>query len=136
MNPHSSAVEASIGRPVRPSAAARWRPIRRRRLAVPPARGINPNRDLRQTELRTGSAIIPVGVYQLPGGRHHAVVRPPVDVERRGRLREDVARATEDLALELELLIRAQPEQWHLMYPNWPSDEVALEAFRAQRAAS
>ncbi len=85
--------------------------------------------------LRTGAAIIPVGVYQLPTGRHHAVVRPALDVERQGRLRDDVARATQLLAHELELLIRARPEQWHLMYPNWPSDEVALDAFRAARAA-
>jgi KDO2-lipid IV(A) lauroyltransferase len=29
---------------------------------------------------------------------------------------------TEDLVGRLEDLIRAAPEQWHLMQPNWPSD--------------
>jgi phosphatidylinositol dimannoside acyltransferase len=84
--------------------------------------------------LRTGAAIIPVGVYQLPTGRHHAVVRPPLDVARRGRLRDDVGLVTQALARELELLIRAEPEQWHLMNPNWPSDELALATYRADDA--
>ncbi len=83
--------------------------------------------------LRTGAAIVPVGVYQRPG-LHHAVCRPPLDTERRGRLREDVQRVTQLLAAELELLVRASPEQWHLMGPNWPSDEVALANYRAQQA--
>ena len=34
------------------------------------------------------------------------------------RLREDVGRITQVLAGELELLIRAAPEQWHLFQPN------------------
>ena len=82
--------------------------------------------------LRTGAAIIPVGVYQEPG-RHHAVCRPPIDTERHGRLRDDVGRVTQALADELEYLIRLAPEQWHLMGPNWPSDHEALAAFHAEQ---
>ena len=41
---------------------------------------------------------------------------------RQGRLRDDVARVTQDLAHAMEHLIRLAPEQWHLMQPNWPSD--------------
>ena len=33
---------------------------------------------------------------------------------------------TQDVAAALEDLIRAAPEQWHLMQPNWPSDFAAL----------
>jgi KDO2-lipid IV(A) lauroyltransferase len=29
---------------------------------------------------------------------------------------------TQALSRELEDLIRATPEQWHLFQPNWPSD--------------
>ena len=53
---------------------------------------------------------------------------PPVPAERQGRLRADVDRVTADLAVRLEELIRAAPEQWHLQQPNWPSDYDALEA--------
>ncbi|MDZ7674154.1 MAG: phosphatidylinositol mannoside acyltransferase [Acidimicrobiales bacterium] len=76
--------------------------------------------------LRSGADIIPCGMYQRPRGGHHGLVRPALDVERRGRLREDVTRITQDLARVLEELIRIEPTQWHLMQPNWPSDHAAL----------
>ncbi len=38
------------------------------------------------------------------------------------RLRDDVARVTQLVAYELEILIRRAPSQWHLFQPNWPSD--------------
>lgn len=71
--------------------------------------------------LRTGAPVLPAAVY-FAGPGHRAVVRPPLDLTRTGRLRDDVARVTQDLADELEGLIRRAPEQWHLLQPNWPSD--------------
>ncbi|WP_420620552.1 phosphatidylinositol mannoside acyltransferase [Candidatus Poriferisocius sp.] len=82
--------------------------------------------------LRTGAAILPAAVYQ-DGPNHRGVVLPPVPAERQGRLRADVTRVTQDLAWALEELIRAAPEQWHLMQTNWPSDEEALQRFRQQQ---
>ncbi|MCY4036111.1 MAG: phosphatidylinositol mannoside acyltransferase, partial [bacterium] len=79
--------------------------------------------------LRTGASILPTAVYQ-DGPTHRGVVLPPVPAFRQGRLRADVARVTQDLAWALEELIRAAPEQWHLMQPNWASDADALHAFR------
>ena len=78
--------------------------------------------------LRTGARLIPVGCYFEGSRGHHAVVQAPVPAVRQGRLRADVARVTGDLAVRLEELIRAAPEQWHLQQPNWPSDYEALEA--------
>ena len=50
-------------------------------------------------------------------------MRPSLEVVRTdARLREDVKRITQDLAYELERLIRRAPSQWHLFQPNWPSD--------------
>jgi lauroyl/myristoyl acyltransferase len=75
--------------------------------------------------LRTGSPLLPTAVYWRDGSRWgHA--RPALDTERRGRLRDDVARVTQDLATEFEHLISAAPEQWHMLQPNWPSDYEAL----------
>ena len=63
------------------------------------------------------------GVYFTPEyNGHHALVRPPLSMVRQGGLRDDVARITQNLARELEFLIRRAPEQWHLFQPNWPSD--------------
>lgn len=77
--------------------------------------------------LRTGAALLPAAIY-FDGRRHHAVVRPPIDVVRLGGYRDDVARVSQMVARELEALITAAPEQWHLLQPNWPSDHEALRA--------
>lgn len=73
--------------------------------------------------LRMGAPVLPVGCYFTPAyNGHHALVRPPLAMVRQGGLRDDVARITQNLAHELEFLIRRAPEQWHLFQPNWPSD--------------
>ena len=72
--------------------------------------------------LRTGAALVPIGVYAIDARRHRGVIRPPIPVERTGRLRDDVVRITQLLAHELEDIIRQSPEEWHLFQPNWPSD--------------
>jgi lauroyl/myristoyl acyltransferase len=74
--------------------------------------------------LRTGAPILPTAVYFTDRTDGHlGVVRPPLDTERSdGRLRADVERVTQQLADELEHLIRRAPYQWHLFQPNWPSD--------------
>jgi KDO2-lipid IV(A) lauroyltransferase len=76
--------------------------------------------------LRTGAALLPTGVYDR-GAQRHGVVRPPIPVARQGTFRADVARLTQAIADELEVLIREAPDQWHLLQPNWPSDHEALE---------
>ena len=77
--------------------------------------------------LRTGAPLLPVGVYFRETG-HHATIEPPLTVERSGRLRDDVVRATQELAHRFEELISAAPEQWLLMQPNWPSDVAKVGA--------
>lgn len=73
--------------------------------------------------LRTGAPLLPTAVYFTgDAAGHKGVVRPPIDLTRQGSLREDVARLTQVLARELESLIAAAPEQWHVFQPNWPSD--------------
>ena len=75
--------------------------------------------------LRTGAPLIPSAVYWRGRGRH-AVAAPPLDTRRLGGIRADVSRVVQAYAAALEQLIRAAPEQWHLMSPNWPSDYEAL----------
>lgn len=78
--------------------------------------------------LRTGAPLVPAAVAFDIGGRHLAQALPALDTERRGSLRADVARVTQELAAALETLIRRAPDQWHLLQPNWPSDHAALAA--------
>jgi len=73
--------------------------------------------------MRAGSEVLPTAVYFTDDtDGHTAIVRPPISLERQGSLRDDVSRATQELANELEYLISRSPEQWHLFQPNWPSD--------------
>ncbi len=74
--------------------------------------------------LRTGAPIFPTAVYFTDRvDAHLGWVRAPIRAERREkRLRDDVNRITQELASELEVLIRRAPSQWHLFQPNWPSD--------------
>lgn len=82
--------------------------------------------------LRTGSPLVPLAVYQR-GDDFHGVVLEPIEVERRGRLRDDVTRTTQDLASSLEDLITRAPTQWHVLQPNWPSDVEALRRRSSRR---
>ncbi len=72
--------------------------------------------------LRTGAPLCPAAVY-IQGDGVYGILRPLLKVERQGRLRDDVQRITQELAYEFETLIRKAPEQWHLLQPNWPSDQ-------------
>ena len=79
--------------------------------------------------LRTGAALLPAAVYGGPGRRYHTgVILPPVETVRTGRLRADVARVTQQVAHDLETLIRRAPDQWYLFQPNWPSDRPEATA--------
>ena len=72
--------------------------------------------------LRTGATLVAAACYSGPGRDHFAVVTPPIPAERHGRLREDVTRVTQRLAVELEGLIRRAPEQWHVLQPRFEGD--------------
>lgn len=76
--------------------------------------------------LRSGAPIFPTAIYFDDEVGHRGVVRAPLDTTRgTGKLRDDVNRISQDLAAELEVMIRRAPEQWHLLQPNWPSDHEA-----------
>jgi len=65
--------------------------------------------------LRTGATLVAAGCYAGPGRDHFAVITPPIEVERTKKLRDDVSRVTQSIAVELEGLIRRAPEQWHVL---------------------
>ena len=71
--------------------------------------------------IKTGAPLFPVASYFEDDG-HRVVVRPPLDIPE-GPRTEVVKEVTQQLAAEFEKLILAAPRQWHLVVPNWPSDE-------------
>ena len=86
--------------------------------------------------LRTGAALLPAGMYFRGRHGHLGLMRPPLETQREGRLRDDVIRITQALAAELEALIRLAPEQWHLFQPNWPTDFEAIARRPVRRSVS
>jgi len=71
--------------------------------------------------LRTGAPLFPCGCYFTDDG-HHIVVKDPIPMPTDGTRTEKIQKITQDLAYELEAIIREAPMQWHLVQPNWPSD--------------
>ncbi len=69
--------------------------------------------------LRTGATLVAAACYSGPGRDHFAVVSAPIATERTARLRDDVTRVTQAIAIELEGLIRRAPEQWHVLQPRF-----------------
>lgn len=66
--------------------------------------------------LRTGAPILPAASYFQKGRGHRVVMKPPIDVG------GDLDVGMKNLVAALEELIRADPEQWHMVQANWPSD--------------
>jgi phosphatidylinositol dimannoside acyltransferase len=71
--------------------------------------------------LRAGAPLI-AGANFFERDGHRCIMRPPLDTTRQGSIKEDIARITQALAADFEVLIRRAPDQWHLLQPNWPSD--------------
>jgi len=76
---------------------------------------------------RTGAPLLPTAVY-FEGKQRVCRIRPPVSVERSGSLRADLQITTQRLANELEILIDAAPEQWHVLQPVFVDRAVTPSA--------
>ena len=72
--------------------------------------------------LRTGAPLLPVASYYDGDHGYRVVIRRAIPVPGEGTRSEKVQSMTQALAVEMESLIRAAPQQWHLVQPNWPSD--------------
>ena len=64
--------------------------------------------------LRTGAPLLPDRRLLRRRPATSASSARPSPSSAQGKLRDDVARITQDLAHELEVLIRRAPDQWHL----------------------
>lgn len=65
---------------------------------------------------RTGAPLLPTAVY-FDGNRRRCRILPPVEIAVGGGLRADLRTTTQRLARDLERLIDAAPEQWHVLQP-------------------
>lgn len=80
--------------------------------------------------LRSGAVLLVGTIYSGPGQHHSVLLTEPLDTARTpARLREDVARVSQDIADRLSDLIRRAPEQWHVF-----SDPFTLHEERSRRS--
>lgn len=82
---------------------------------------------------RTGAAILPVTIRMLPGGRYAASAGTPIEVAS-GEPAE-IARVMQAIASEIERSIRANPGQWWVFKPMWPTTQAARAELLARLPA-
>lgn len=67
--------------------------------------------------LRTGAALLPVGVWSTGLSRYHGHVEPELIFEASGNRKADIKALTQRLARVFEGMIRAHPDQWYAFKP-------------------
>ena len=69
--------------------------------------------------IRTGAPVFTTFSYRLPDNRSMLVIDPPLVVERRDNLREDVRRVMQAIIRIFESYIRHRPGQWLMTESVW-----------------
>jgi KDO2-lipid IV(A) lauroyltransferase len=70
--------------------------------------------------LRSGAAVLPVGIMREPGrGLYRIVVGAEVVVRRSGDLKADLVENTARFNRAIEAIIRERPEQWFWVHRRW-----------------
>lgn len=72
--------------------------------------------------LRSGNPLLPVAIYD-DGRTRRCQVLPPIWPHRNGRLKDDLISTTQGVAKQLEALIAAAPDQWHVLSPVWMASD-------------
>ncbi|HEX6488605.1 MAG TPA: hypothetical protein VF137_07010 [Candidatus Dormibacteraeota bacterium] len=67
--------------------------------------------------VRTGAALVPVGVWSTGPSRYHGHVEPELVPVSTGDRKADIRELTQRLALVFERMIRAHPDQWYAFKP-------------------
>jgi KDO2-lipid IV(A) lauroyltransferase len=69
--------------------------------------------------LRCRCPVLPVFCVREADGGLHVRVEPPLEIQRSGRLREDLRANTQQVTDAVERMVRRYPEQWLWMHKRW-----------------
>jgi KDO2-lipid IV(A) lauroyltransferase len=69
--------------------------------------------------IRSGAAVLPVGILREGRGRYRVRIAEEVAVRRSGDLRADLAENTARFTAAIEAVIREQPDQWFWVHRRW-----------------
>jgi lauroyl/myristoyl acyltransferase len=92
------------------------------RLRVPPGAV--------ELAMRTNAELIPAWVRRVRGFRLHAVIGPPLPLERTGNHDRDLLINTQRLLRRFEPEVRRDPTQWFVLERLWPCDDARAVASR------
>ncbi len=82
---------------------------------------------------RTGAVILPITIRMVPGGRYVASTDAPIEIA--SGEPPDVARAMQAVADAVERSIRANPGQWWVFKPMWPTTAAERASLMARLPA-
>lgn len=74
--------------------------------------------------LATGSPLCAAAVFTTAQG-WRCQINPPLEIERSGSMRQDVAALTRLISREFERFIAAAPADWHMFQPAWEAPAAA-----------
>ncbi len=73
--------------------------------------------------LRSGAAVLPVGITRTARGRYRVGIRPEVAVRRSGDLKADVVENTARFTAAIEAIVREQPDHWFWVHRRWKTQQ-------------
>lgn len=69
--------------------------------------------------MRSGAAVLPIGITREGRGRYHVRVAEEVPIRRSGDLRADLVVNTARFTAAIEAFIRERPDQWFWVHRRW-----------------
>ena len=86
--------------------------------------------------LRSGAAVLPVGITRQAGRRRYRIqVGAEIPVRRSGDVKADLVENTARFTAAIEAMIRKQPEQWFWVHRRWKTRHPVDARLRPQGAA-
>jgi KDO2-lipid IV(A) lauroyltransferase len=73
--------------------------------------------------LRSGAAVLPVGITRSGRGRYRVDIRPEVSVRRSGDLKADLVENTAQFTAAIEAIIRERPDHWFWVHRRWKTEQ-------------
>jgi KDO2-lipid IV(A) lauroyltransferase len=88
-----------------------------------------------QLSMLTGAPILVGHAHVAKDGQIDVHTNPPLYVTRTGNKQKDMQEAMQEVARQMEIFIRAYPDQWYIFRPMWSKEKTSRFRFRTRSAA-
>jgi KDO2-lipid IV(A) lauroyltransferase len=73
--------------------------------------------------MRSGAAVLPVGIMREHPGRYRVLIGEEVPIRRSGERRADLVENTARFNAAIETMIRRDPGQWFWVHRRWKTQQ-------------